>query len=187
MSSISLMDIILIENYLGYKILTDNTPYITKCINETCLVFNKISKEDIDKHRKEYYIIYIPKKIEEIIEDYSVYYIINNSIIDNSNKDYLEKYQIIKKEYIDKINNSIYYDNILHKIIKLFKKYVINSYNNIWTEWTDYWGKFFNYMMIEIYIFIKDGINYKLTKKDFEGEENIITMLDNLFSIEILS
>ena len=151
MSSISLMDIILTENYLGYKILTDNTPYITKCINETCLVFNKISKEDIDKHHKEYYVIYLPKKIEEIIEDYSTYYII---------------------------------DNILHKIIKLFKNYVINSYNNIWT---DYWGNLFKSMMIHFYIFIKCGMKYILTKKNFEGEEHIITMLDNLFTIEIIS
>lgn len=179
MSPISLMDIILTENYLGYKILTDNTPYITKCINETCLIFNKISKEDIDTHREEYYIIYLPKKIEEIIEDYSVYY-----NIDNSNIDYLEKYERITGGYADKINSSIYYDNILHKIIKLFKNYVINSYNNIWT---DYWGNLFKSMMINFYIFIKCGMKYILTKKDFEGEEHIITMLDNLFTIEIIS
>ena len=156
-----------------------NTKLIAKCINETCLVFNKISKEDIDKHHKEYYVIYLPKKIEEIIEDYSTYY-----IIDNSNKDYLEKYERITGEYADKINNSIYYDNILHKIIKLFKNYVINSYNNIWT---DYWGNLFKSMMIHFYIFIKCGMKYILTKKNFEGEEHIITMLDNLFTIEIIS
>ena len=68
MSSNSLMDIILTENYLGYKILTDNTPYITKCINETCLVFNKISKEDIDKHCEEYYKILLPKKWKKLLK-----------------------------------------------------------------------------------------------------------------------
>jgi len=179
MSSISLMDIILTENYLGYKILTDNTPYITKCINETCLIFNKISKEDINKHRNEYYLIYIPKKIEEIIEDYSIYY-----ITDNYDIDYLEKYEKNIREYSDKINSSIYYDNILHKIIKLFETYVINSYNNIWTN---YWGDLFKIMMIQFYIFIKCGMKYILTKKDFKEEEHIITMLDNLFTIELLS
>jgi len=179
MSSIYLMDIILTEKYLGYKMLTDNTPYITKCINETCLIFNKISKEDIDKHRKEYYLINIPKKIEEIIEDYSIYY-----VTDNYDIDYLEKYEKITGEYVEKINNSIYYDNILHKIIKLFENYVINSYNNIWV---DYWGDLFKTMMIHFYIFIKIGMKYILTKKDFEGKEHIITMLDNLFTIELLS
>ena len=64
MSSISLMDIILTENYLGYKILTDNTPYITKCINETCLVFNKISKEDIEFEVEEELTINLSEKNE---------------------------------------------------------------------------------------------------------------------------
>jgi|APGre2960657373_1045057.scaffolds.fasta_scaffold16564_2 hypothetical protein len=187
--SISIMDIIFTEKYLGYKILIANKPPITKCINETCSVFNEISKEDMAKHREEYYLWFLPKQIEEIIDEFSSY---NKLLLPSSLEgtgyyytDYhLYEYELITHRLADKIINSNYYDNILCKIIKICKEHIINSYNNIWT---DYWGNLFKTMMINYFVFIEFCMKYKLTKKDFEGEEHIITMLNNLFTIEIIS
>jgi hypothetical protein len=67
MSSISLMDIIGTEYSLGVKILTNNNAITTKCINNTCVIFNKITKKEIDKHREEYYKVFLPKKIERLL------------------------------------------------------------------------------------------------------------------------
>jgi ADP-dependent phosphofructokinase/glucokinase len=66
--SISLMDILNTESSLSEKILGDNNAPITVCINGTCSMFNKMTAEDITQHREEYYIQYLPVKIEETIE-----------------------------------------------------------------------------------------------------------------------
>jgi hypothetical protein len=40
--------------------------------------------------------------------------------------------------------------------------------------------------MIEHYVFIISIMNYVLKKKDFEGEEHLIAMLQNLFTEELI-
>jgi hypothetical protein len=40
--------------------------------------------------------------------------------------------------------------------------------------------------MIEHYVFIISKMNYVLKKKDFEGEEHLIVMLQNLFTEELI-
>ena len=82
-----------------------------------------------------------------------------------------------------KINNSNYYDNILQQMIKQFKHYVVLSNNYMWQG---FFGDFYRTIMIYYYVFIKCVLNYKLKKKDFEGEEQHITMLNRIFTIELI-
>ena len=68
MSSVSLIDIINMEYSLGDKILSKNRALTTMRLNNTCKLFNKITKDEISNHREEYYKVLLPKKIEETIE-----------------------------------------------------------------------------------------------------------------------
>ena len=56
------------EYSLGEKILCDDDMFNTVCISNTCSIFNKITKDDIAKHREKYYCEHIPRKIEETMK-----------------------------------------------------------------------------------------------------------------------
>jgi meiotically up-regulated gene 157 (Mug157) protein len=70
-------------------------------------------------------------------------------------------------------------------MIKQFKYYIILSNDNNYI-WHGLYGNLYKKMMIEHYVFIISIMNYVLTKKDFEGEEHLIAMLQHLFTKELI-
>ena len=202
MTSISLMDIIDTEASLGEKIFGDNKAYTIVCINNTCSTFNKITRDEIEKRREEYYCEHIPKKIEEAMKMFTYSELgittkkymklipikYRNNYMNFSNMDrehYLSIYESTIDALGEKINNSIYYENILRQMIKQFKYYIILSNNNNYI-WYGLYSNLYKKMMIEHYVFIISIMNYVLKKKDFEGEEHLIAMLQNLFTEELI-
>jgi len=202
MSSISLMDIIYTEASLGEKIFGDNKAYTIVCISNTCSTFNKIAKEEIEKHREKYYCEHIPKKIEEAMKMFTyselgittkkyerlipIKYRNNYMNVSNMNREhYLSMYESTIEAFGEKIYNSIYYDKILQQMIKQFKYYILLSNNNNYI-WHGLYGNLYKKMMIEHKLFIISIMNYVLTKKDFEGEEHLLEMFRRLFTIEII-
>jgi len=202
MSSISLMDIIYTEASLGEKIFGDNKAYTIACISNTCSAFNKITREEIEKRREEYYCEHIPKKIEEAMKIFTYSELgittkkyerlipckYRNNYMNFSNMDrehYLSIYESTMNALVEKINNSIYYVNILRQMIKQFKYYIILSNDNNYI-WHGLYGNLYKKMMIEHYVFIISIMKYVLTKKDFEGEEHLIAMFQRLFTIKII-
>jgi hypothetical protein len=201
MPSITFMDIIDIESSLGEKIFSCyNKARVIARISNTCRVFNKIIKKEMMKRRDEYFIVDLPKIIEKSVKkftyinlgfkskkniskvekEYASYYI-NSSIADKDIFD--SEYQAEIDAFEKQINNSNYYDNILQQMIKQFKYYVVlsNSY-----MWQGFFGDFYRTIMIYYYVFIKCVLKYTLKKKDFEGEEHLITMLNRIFTIEMI-
>jgi len=203
MTSISLMDIIYTEASLGDNIFSNNKEHTIVCISNTCTTFNKITKEEIAKRRKEYYCEHIPKNIEEAMKmfTYSVLGITTkkymklipikyrNNYMNFSNMDrehYLSVYESTIDALGEKINNSIYYENILRQMIKQFKYYIILSNNNNYI-WYELYSNLYKKMTINYYVFIISIMKYVLTKKDFEGEEHLITMLNKIFNVDIIA
>jgi hypothetical protein len=202
MPSISLMDIIYTEASLGDNIFSNNKEHTIVCISNTCSTFNKITKEEIAKRREEYYCEHIPKKIEEAMKMFTYSELgittkkyerlipckYQNNYMNFSNMDrehYLSIYESTMDALVEKINNSIYYENILRKMIKQFKYYIILSNDNNYI-WHGLYGNLYKKMMIELYVFIISIMKYVLTKKDFEGEEHLIAMLQHLFTEELI-
>ena len=202
MPSISLMDIIYTEASLGDNIFSNNKEHTIVCISNTCTTFNKITKEEIAKRREEYYCEHIPKKIEEAMKMFTYSELgittkkyerlipckYHNNYMNFSNIDrehYLSIYESTIDALREKINNSIYYENILRQMIKQFKYYIILSNDNNYI-WHGLYGNLYKRMMIEHYVFIISIMNYILTKKDFEGEEHLIAMLQHLFTEELI-
>ena len=201
MPAITLMDIINIESSLGEKIFSCyNKACVIARISNTCRVFNKIIREEMTKRQDEYFIVDLPKIIEKSVKKFTyinlgfksknniskvekeyVGYYINSS---NMDKDTFEsEYEAEINAFDKKINNSNYYDNILQQMIKQFKHYVVLSNNYMWQG---FFGDFYRTIMIYYYVFIKCVLKYKLVKKDFEGEEHHITMLNRIFTIELI-
>ena len=202
MSSITFIDIITTESSLGEKIFCDNKEYTIVCISNTCTAFNKITREEIAKRREEYYCEHIPKKIEEAMKMFTYSELgittkkymklipikYRNNYMNFSNMDrehYLSIYESTIDALREKINNSIYYENILRQMIKQFKYYITLSNDNNYI-WHGLYGNLYKKMMIELYVFIISIMNYVLTKKDFEGEEHLIAMLQHLFTKELI-
>ena len=203
MPSISLMDIIYTEASLGDNIFSNNKEHTIVCISNTCSTFNKITKEEIAKRREEYYCEHIPKKIEEAMKMFTYSELgittkkytklipikYRNNYMNFSNMDrehYLSIYESTMDALVEKINNSIYYENILRQMIKQFKYYIILSNDNNYI-WHGLYGNLYKKMMIEHYVFIISKMNYVLKKKDFEGEEHLITILNKIVNIEIIA
>jgi hypothetical protein len=196
------MDIIYTEASLGDNIFSNNKEHTIVCISNTCSTFNKITKEEIAKRRKEYYCEHIPKKIEEAMKMFTYSELgittkkyerlipckYQNNYMNFSNIDrehYLSIYESTMDALREKINNSIYYENILRQMIKQFKYYITLSNDNNYI-WHGLYGNLYKRMMIEHYVFIISIMNYILTKKDFEGEEHLIAMLQHLFTEELI-
>jgi hypothetical protein len=196
------MDIIDTEASLGEKIFGDNKAYTIVCVSNTCSAFNKITRDEIEKRREEYYCEHIPKKIEEAMKMFTYSDLgittkkyerlipckYQNNYMNFSNmdrEDYLSIYESTMDALVEKINNSIYYENILRQMIKQFKYYIILSNDNNYI-WHGLYGNLYKKMMIELYVFIISIMNYVLKKKDFEGEEHLIAMLQHLFTEELI-
>jgi len=203
MPSISLMDIIYTEASLGDNIFSNNKEHTIVCISNTCTTFNKITKEEIAKRREEYYCEHIPKKIEEAMKMFTYSELgittkkymklipikYRNNYMNFSNMDrehYLSIYESTIDALREKINNSIYYENILRQMIKQFKHYITLSNNNNYI-WYGLYGNLYKKMLINYYVFIISIMNYVLKKKDFEGEEHLITILNKIVNIEIIA
>jgi hypothetical protein len=159
--SISLMDIFNTESSLSEKILGDNNAPITVCINGTCSMFNKMTAEDITQHREEYYIQYLPVKIEKTIEKkmFAVLKNPRNVCVYKEPKEYdadLEKLA----SHINENNR----DSILEKMINKYKDYVRDYYHTGGYE-------MFDILMKEFSVFVQKHMKYEITRRDFEEEE----------------
>jgi hypothetical protein len=171
MSSISLIDIINIELSLGDKILCDNNKAQSAiCINNTCKIFNKITKEEIIKHQEEYYKCFLPKQIEKTIKD-KMFSILKNPKNANTYKEPNE-YEADLEKLSKKINENNY-DIILAKIITDYKEYVYQYYIYDNDGGTSY---MFGILMNEYYNFIKNHMKYELKREDFD-ENDIYSMI----------
>ncbi len=135
----------------------------------------KITREEIEKRRKEYYCEHIPKKIEEAMKMFTYSelgittkkymrlipskYQNNYMNVSNMNREhYLSMYEESTIDALEKINNSIYYDKILQQMIKQFKHYVVLSNNYMWQG---FFGDFYRTIMIYYYVFIQCVLKYK--------------------------
>jgi len=178
MSEISLIDIIAVEYSLGDKILCDSKIYTTtgiKHINNTCRIFNKITKNEIKKCEEEYYITYIPEKIEETIEKktFSILKMLNNlpSVCAYKTP---EEYDVVLENLVSLINNRSY-DNILARMIEQFKDYVREYYLYDNNRGGRYY--MFGTLMNEYYKFIRYHMKHEFKTEDFKEDDDDITEL----------
>jgi hypothetical protein len=159
--SIRLMDIFNTESSLSEKILGDNNAPITVCINGTCSMFNKMTTEDVSQHREEYYMEYLPVKIEKTIEKKMF------AILKNPRNVYVykepEEYDADLEKLASHINENNR-DSILEKMINKYKDYVRDYYHTGGYE-------MFDILMKEFGIFVQKHMKYEITREDFEDEE----------------
>jgi hypothetical protein len=120
------------------------------------------------------------KYISKVEKEYIDYYI---NIYNMNIEEFDTEYEEILDDFGEKINNSVYYYDILQQMIKQIKNYIVLSNNYIRRKFL---CEFYRIMLINYYVFIKCIMKYTLRKKDFEGEEHLILALDNLFIIEIV-
>jgi hypothetical protein len=175
MSGISLMDIIAVEYSLGDKILCDSKIYTTmgiKHINNTCTIFNKITKKEIKRCEEEYYIIYIPTKIEETIEKktFSILKMLNNlnNLASVSVYKTPEEYDAVLENLASLINNRNY-DSILARMIDQFKDYVREYYLYDNNRGGRYY--MFGTLMNEYYKFIRYQMKHEFKREDFKEDD----------------
>jgi hypothetical protein len=199
MSSITLMDIIDTEVSLGYKIFGGNKERTIICISNTCRLLNKITKKENAKHREKYFaIVDLSKKIKKSIKNLTYinlgFRYKSEIYISNVEKNYVDDYMIgfnmDRKEFglhyqitIDALGEQInnkYYDNILQQMITEFLIWVKFTTIHYYTS-QEFICDYHITMMINTYTFIKCGMKYTLTKKDFEGKEYVLSILENLF------
>jgi hypothetical protein len=175
MNTFTLLDVISIEYSLGDKMLCDNNTNILTHINNTCKIFNEITKNEIKVHEVEHYKEYIPKKIEEIIE-HKMFSILKNPRNVNVYKE-PEDYDVDLEKLAKKINDNNY-DIILEKVIKKYKYYIQEYYINDtdfgWIFNADREGcsYMFGILMNEYSQFIEKHMKYEISKKDFDEEEH---------------
>lgn len=165
MSSISLMDIIGMEYSIGVKILTKNKAITTKCINNTCIVFNEITKREIEKHRDEYYRWFLPKNIEDTIEKKMFAYLKHphNPIVYKKPEEYENDLRVFASHINE--NNG---DCIFEKMLNLYQYNVREYYicDNITS--TRY---IFGVLMKEFYNFIKYHMKREIKREEFDKED----------------
>jgi len=159
------MDILNMESSLGDKILCENDSPTTVSINNTCTMFNKITKEAIVKHRQEYYKQYLPKKIKETIEN-KMFSILKNPLNVNVYKE-PEEYDADLEKLAAQINE-YNRDSILARMLCEFKNYACEYY-----IYNDKLCVCVCLLLREFYNFITNHMKYKITREDFEGQEEI--------------
>lgn len=159
------MDIISIEYSLGVKILTKNKAFTAKCINNTCSVFSKITKKEIEKHRCEYYRWFLPKNIEDTIEKKMFAFLKHPHSVNIYKTP--EEYENDLKVMASKINESSR-DDILAKMLNLYRENVREYYicDNITS--TRY---IFGILMKEFYGFIKYHMKHEFKRDDYDRED----------------
>ncbi len=169
------MDIIAVEYSLGDKILCDSKIYTTmgiKHINNTCTIFNKITKKEIKRCEEEYYIIYIPTKIEETIEKktFSILKMLNNlnNLASVSVYKTPEEYDAVLENLVSLINNRNY-DSILARMIDQFKDYVREYYLYDNNRGGRYY--MFGTLMNEYYKFIRYQMKHEFKREDFKEDD----------------
>ena len=155
---------------------------------------------EISPRNNEYDMIDFHKKIKDIMKKCTYTYLgfkCKNKIyglnVENEYIDYYINGSKMDREAYDsfttidslgeQINNSNYYDIVLRQIIKEFKNYVWRR-NNFKRH--EFFLDFYRTILINYYQFIKYGMKYTFTKKDFEGQEYLISMLEDISIIEII-
>lgn len=153
------------EYSLGYMILSKNIAITIMRINNTCKLFNKITKDEISNHREEYYKVLLPKKIEESIENkmFAILKNPNNTGVYKTPNEYEEDL----KAFISHINE-YNYESILEKMINIFKDYVREYYIN---DNRDCRYCMFGILINEYYNLIKYRMKYEFKKEDFNEED----------------
>jgi hypothetical protein len=165
---IGLMDIINMEYFLGIKIFSDNNAPITACINNTCKIFNKITSEDIVKHREEYYMWYLPKQIEQTIEKKMFSLLKNPHNINVYKKP--EEYDADLEKLASHINE-YNRDSILANMLNLYETNAIDYYMCYNITSACYIS---GILMKEFYNFIKYHMNREISRKEYDNEEEDI-------------
>jgi len=174
MPSISLIDIVNMEYSIGDKILSNNNISIMKCINETCTIFNEITKKEIEKIRDEYYTIILIKNIKNTIQN-KMLSMLNNP--NNSNKYNTPQEYDTELEILASQINELNYDTILENIICGFKDYVREYY--LYHNRREYYNMF-GIMMNEFYNFIKYHMKHEFKTEDFdEYDDDVCDIIIN--------
>jgi hypothetical protein len=176
MSPISLIDIINIEYSLGNKILCNNKPYTAKSINNTCKIFNEITKIEFSLYREEYYKLVLPKKIEDIIEK-KMFALLKNKYNLNVYKK-VEEYEEDLKVLALKINE-YNYDSVLTKMINLYQE---NFRDYDMCRNTTSACYISGILMKEFYNFIKFYMKYELKREEFDNEDVTICDMIRLYN-----
>lgn len=173
MSQVNLMDIITTEYSLGIKILTNNKAYTIACINGVCRVFNKITTEENTRHREEYYLWYLPKQIENTIDN-KVFSMLKHPHNVNVYKK-PEEYEADLEKLARKINKNEGYDNIMAKMVNLYEE---NGREFDMSRNSTSACYIFGILMKEIYNFLKNHMKCEITRKDYDNEnEDIYGMI----------
>ena len=159
------------EYSLGIKIFGDNNAPITSRINNTCKMFNKITSEDIVKHREEYYMWYLPKQIEEIVEKkmFSMLKHRHNVNVYKKPEEYEKDLEVLAT-HINEYNR----DSILANMLNLYQYNVRGYYLDSITS-TRY---IFGILMKEFYDFITNRMKHEIKREEYDNEcENICYMV----------
>jgi len=156
------------EYSLGIKIFGDNNAPITARINNTCMMFNKITNEDIVKHREEYYMWYLPKQIEETVEKkmFALLKQPRNANVYKEPEEY-EAYLNKLASHINEYNR----DSILAKMINLYETNAIEYYMSHNITSACYIS---GILMKEFYNFIKYHMKCEISRKEYDNEEEDI-------------
>ena len=169
MSSVNLMDIITTEYSLGIKILTNNKAHTTACINGVCQAFNKMTAEENTRHREEYYLWYLPEKIENTIYN-KVFSMLKNPHNVNVYKK-PEEYEADLEKLARKINKNDGYDNIMAKMVNLYEE---NGREFDMSRNSTSSCYIFGILMKECYDFLKNHMKHEITRKDYDTEDEDI-------------
>jgi hypothetical protein len=173
---IGLMDIINMEYSLGIKIFGDNNAHTTSCINGVCRILNKMTAEENTRHRKEYYMWYLPwylpKQIEETI-DKKVFSMLKHPHNVNVYKK-PEEYEADLEKLAKKINKNEGYDNIVAKMVNLYEE---NGREFDMSRNSTSSCYIFGILMKEFYNFLKNHMNHEIARKDYDNEEEDINSM----------
>jgi hypothetical protein len=131
-------------------------------------MFNKITNEDIVKHREEYYMWYLPKQIEETVEKkmFALLKQPRNANVYKEPEEY-EAYLNKLASHINEYNR----DSILAKMINLYETNAIEYYMSHNITSACYIS---GILMKEFYNFIKYHMKCEISRKEYDNEEEDI-------------